>query len=136
MKQQVSNILLGRPGPADSFRLKWGWFTFKLSIRPISTRRLIKISGEICQIRDFEDENVSYFQALMEHAKDAEFISRAIAIATGTRFVRIVTHAISKLPNKDQNTLFKIVIKNSDAEIFFWNMALARKINILKKKPE
>jgi len=136
MERTVSNILLGRSGPADSFRLKWGWFTFRLSIKPISTRQLIKISGEICQIRDFEDENVSYFQALMDHAKDAEFISRAIAIATGTPFVRIVTRAISKLPNKDQNTLFKILIKNSDAEVFFWNMALARKMNILKKKPE
>jgi hypothetical protein len=136
MERTASNILLGRSDPVDSFRLKWGWFTFKLSIKPISTRQLIKISGEICQIRDFEDENVSYFQALMDHAKDADFISRAIAIATGTRFVRIVARAISKLPNKDQNTLFKIVIKNSDAEVFFYTMALARKMNILKKKKE
>jgi hypothetical protein len=136
MERQVSNILLGRSDPADSFRLKWGWFTFRLSIKPISTRQLIKISGEICQIRDFENEELSYFQALMEHAKDAEFISRAIAIATGTRFVRIVTRAISKLPNKDQNTLFKILIKNSEAEVFFYTMALARQMNVLKKKKE
>lgn len=136
MERQVANIILGQSDPADCFRLKWGWFTFKLKIKPISTRQLIRISGEISQIRDFEDENMTYFQALMQHAKDAEFINRAIAIATGTRFVRIVTHAISKLPNKDQHTLFKILIKNSDAEVFFWNMALARKINILKKKQE
>jgi hypothetical protein len=136
MEKRVSNIILGIAGSEDRFALKWGWFTFHLKIKPISTRQLIKISGEICQIRDFEDENITYFQALMEHAKDAEFISRAIAIATGTRFVRIVTRAISKLPNKDQNTLFKILIKNSDAEVFFWNMALAKKMNILKKKPE
>lgn len=136
MERRVSNILLGHADTADCFRLKWGWFTFHLKIRPISTRRLIKISREICQIRDFEDENMSYFQALMEHAGDAEFINRAIAIATGTSFVGIVTRAISKLSNKDQNTLFKIVIKNSDAEVFFWTMTLARKMNILKKKPE
>jgi hypothetical protein len=136
MERQVSNILLGQPGLADCFRLKWGWFTFRLKIKPISTRQLIKISGEICQIRDFEDENMSYFQALMEHARDAKFINRAIAISTGTPFVRIVAHVISKLPNKDQNILFKIVIKNSDAEVFFYTMALAKKMNILKKKPE
>lgn len=136
MQQATANILLGRTGPADCFRLKYGWFTFRLKIKPISTKRLIKISGEICQIRDFEDENMSYFQALMDHAKDTKLISRAIAIATGTPFVRIIARAISRLPNKDQNTLFKIVIKNSDAEVFFYTMALARKMNILKKKPE
>jgi hypothetical protein len=136
MERRASNILLGRSDPADTFRLKWGWFTFRLSIKPISTRQLIKISGEICQIRDFEDENISYFQALMEHAKDAEYINRAIAISTGTPFVRIVTRAISKLPNKDQNILFKILIKNSEAEVFFYTMALAKKMNILKKKKE
>jgi hypothetical protein len=136
MERQVSNILLGRASTTDCFRLKWGWFTFRLSIKPISTRRLIQISGEICQIREFEDESISYFQALMDHATDAKFINRAIAIATGTKFVRIVARAISKLPNKDQNTLFKIVIKNSDAEVFFYTMALAKKMNVLKKKPE
>lgn len=134
MERQVSDILLGRSGAADCFRLKFGWFTFRLKIKPISTKQLIKISGEICQIREFEDENVSYFQALMEHAKDAQFISRAIAIATGTPFVRIIAHAVSNLPNADQNTLFKILIKNSDAEVFFYTMALAKKMNILKKK--
>ena len=136
MEKRTADIILGRSGSADSFRLKWGWFTFRLRIKPISTRQLIRISGEICQIRDFEDENMTYFQALMTHAKDAEFISRAIAIATGTRFVNIVARAVSKLPNKDQHTLFKVVIKNSDAEIFFYTIALARKINLLKKKKE
>lgn len=134
--ERSANILLGVADSADCFRLKWGWFTFRLKIGPISTRRLIEISREICQIRDFEDESMTYFQALMTHAKDAEFISRAIAIATGTHFVGIVSRAISRLPNKDQHTLFKIVIKNSDAEVFFYTMALARKINLLKKKPE
>lgn len=136
MQQRTANILLGLSGPGDSFTLKFGWFKFRLSIKPISTRDNIRIGAELCQIREFEDENVSYFQALMEHAKDAEFINRAIAIATKTRFVGIVSHAISKLPNKDQNTLFKIVIKNSDAEVFFYTMTLARKMNILKKKQE
>ena len=136
MEKEVSNIILGIAGSIDRFVLKFGIFKFHLKIKPISTRQLIKISGEICKIRDFEDENISYFQALMEHVKDAKFISRAIAIATGTPFVRIVTYAISKLPNKDQNTLFKIVIKNSDAEVFFYTMILAKKMNILKKKTE
>lgn len=136
MQSQTANIILGLSGPGDGFTLKWGWFRFHLKIKPISTKDNIRIGAELCQIREFEDENISYFQALMEHAKDAEFINRAIAIATGTPFVRIVSHAISKLPNKDQNTLFKIVIKNSDAEVFFYTMALAKKMNILKKKPE
>ena len=134
MEKRVANILLGLNDTADRFTLKWGWFTFRLKIKPISTRQLIKISKEICQIRDFEDEDMTYFQALMEHAKDAKYISRAIAIATGTKLVRIVARAISKLPNEDQNKLFQIVIKNSDAEIFFYTMTLAKKMNILKKK--
>jgi hypothetical protein len=136
MQRQVLDILLGRSDPSDCFTLKWGWFTFRLKIKPISTRQLIRISGEICQIKDFEDEEMTYFQALMTHAGDAEYINRAIAIATGTRFVNIVARAISKLPNKDQYILFKIVVKNADAEIFFYTITLARKINLLKKKEE
>lgn len=134
MEEQAANIILDRADPADCFRLKWGWFTFGFKIKPISTKDNIRISAELCKIREFEDENMSYFQALTEHAKDARYINRAIAIATGTHFVRIVAHIVSNLSNKKQNTLFKIVIKNSDAEVFFYTMALAKRMNILKKK--
>lgn len=136
MEREVSNILLDRADPADCFRLKWGWFTFGFKIKPISTKDNIRIGAELCKIREFEDENVSYFQALMGHANDAKFINRAIAIATRTHFVGIVAHIVSNLSNEKQNILFKIVIKNSDAEVFFYTMALAKKMNILKKKPE
>jgi len=136
MEKDISNVLLGIAGHSDRFLLRFGWFRFRMKISPISTNRNIKISGELCQISEFEEDGLTYFQALMKYAKDARYINRAIAIATGTRFVKIVAHMISKLPNKDQNTLFKIVIKNADPEVFFYTMVLARKMNLLKKKKE
>jgi len=133
MERRTANILLGQSDQVDCFRLKWGWFTFNFKIKPISTRQLISISRELCQVGEFENEDMTYFQALVEHVSDARYINRAIAIATGTSFVRIVSRMISNLPNTDQNTLFKILIKNSDAEVFFYTMVLAKKMNILKK---
>lgn len=133
MQQQAANIIIGITGPGDGFTLKWGWFRFRLRIKLISAERLVKISREICQINDTYEESGSFFYALMEHASDTRFICRAIAISTGTPFVGIVSRAISKLPLKDVQTLFKIVQSKSDAEVFFYTMASAKKLNLMKK---
>ena len=138
MNERVSaaNVLLGIAGHADRFTLRWGWFVFRLKIKPLTVRQLIKISREISNINDTYKDKDSFFQALVEHATDSRYICRSIAISTGTPFVRIVSHAISKLTLKDVKTLFNIVIKQSDAEIFFYTMASAKKLNVMKEKQE
>ncbi len=108
-----------------------------MKIKLISTGRLIRISREISKIRDVDDkEEITMFQALMEHVSDAKHICRAIAIATGTPFVGIVTRAILKLSLADQNKLFDIVISQSDARVFFYTITSAKKLNLMKKKQE
>jgi hypothetical protein len=110
MERQVSNILLGIAGPQDRFTLKFGWFKFRLSIKPITARQLIDISGEIAQIKDINQEQ-EMFPALMDGISDIRYIAKTIAIATGTRYRSIVTRAVLKLPLKDIQTLFAIVKK-------------------------
>lgn len=135
-KVSAANVLLGIAGHADRFTLKYGWLTFHLKIKPLTVRQLIKISKEISNINDTYKDKDSFFQALMEYAPDSRYICRAIAISTGTPFIRIVSHAVSKLKLKDVKTLFNIVIKQSDAEVFFYTMALAKKMNVMKEKQE
>jgi hypothetical protein len=119
MERQVSNILLGIAGPQDRFTLKFGWFKFRLSIKPITARQLIDISGEIAQIKDINQEQ-EMFPALMDGISDIRYIAKTIAIATGTRYRSIVTRAVLKLPLKDIQTLFAIVKKQCDSERFFF----------------
>lgn len=130
---ETSNILLGRAGPADGFTLKFGLFTFRLKIKPLTVRQLIDISGELSKIKPAE-KDMDMFPALMEGISDARFIARVIAIATGTRFKRIVTRAITKLDLKDVQTLFSIVVKQSDPAPFFLICLQAGKMNLLKEK--
>jgi hypothetical protein len=136
MEKQAANILLGDTGPGDHFTIWWHGIRFRLQIKLISTKKLIKISRELCQINEAYHEDESFFKALMANASDARYVCKSIAIATGTPFVRIVTEAIQELPLKDVQTLFKIVQKQSDAEVFFYTMASAKKLNLMKKTAE
>ena len=93
--------------------------------KPITARQLIAISGEIAQIRDIDKEQ-EVFPALMSGITDIRYIARVIAIATGTRYKRIVTQAVLRLPLQDIHTLFAIVKKQSDAERFFFIIISAK----------
>ena len=134
MEKKTSNILLGIAGSEDRFTLKYGWFKFRLKIKPITARQLIAISGEVSQIKDI-NEDQEMFPALMGGVTDIQYIAKVIAIATGTRFRRIITRAILKLPLKDIQTLFAIVQKQSDPSPFFFTIILAKgRMNLLKKQ--
>lgn len=132
MEKEITNIILGQEGPADCFVITFGWFKFKLKIKPLTVRQLIKISGELSQVRAV-DESKDVFPALMEGITDTRYIAKVIAIATGTYFQRIVTSAILRLPLKDVNTLFSIVQKQSDPSPFFFICLKAGKMNQMKK---
>jgi hypothetical protein len=125
MEREISNIILGVNGTQDRFTLKFGWFKFRLSIKPITARQLIDISGEVAQIRDINQDQ-ELFPALMDSITDIRYIARVVAIATGTRYRKIVTRAVLKLPLKDIQTLFAIVKKQCDAERFFFTIVSAK----------
>lgn len=136
MQQKAANIILGKAGPSDGFTLKYGLFTFKLKIKPLTAKQLIEISGEVSKLSSI-DESKEMFPALMSGVTDTRYIARIIAIATGTRFKRIVTRGILKLDLKDIHTLFSIVHKQSDPSPFFFTIILAKgRMNLLKAKPE
>jgi hypothetical protein len=131
---ETANIILGQSN-SDRFTIKWGWFTLRLKIKLITARELIAISKEICQIKDI-DQSQDMFTGVMVGASDLRYVSRIIAIATGTRFVRIVACAILRLPLKDIQTLFMIVRKQTDPERFFFIIAATGRMNLLKRQPE
>ena len=133
MKKSVPNILLGLADSSDSFTLKYGLFTFKLKIKPLTLKQLIAISKELSNVNPV-DENKELFSALMEGVSDGQNICNAIAIATGTPFKRIVSRAISRLDLKDIQTLFSIVVKQADPSPFFLTCLQIGKVNLMKEK--
>lgn len=133
MQGQAANIILGITGPGDRFTLKYGIFRFRLSIKPLSAKQLVEISREVCKVGKL-DEAKEMFPGLMDNVKDARYIARCIAIATGTRWKGIVTRAVMKLPLSDIKKLFMIVHKQSDPEPFFFTIILAKgRLNLLKQ---
>jgi len=136
MQKAASNIILRQHGSGDGFDLKWGWFTFHLKIKALSARQLIAISGELSQLKDINKDG-EMFPVLMDNSSDLIHISNAIAIATGTKWRRVVARAILKLDLENIQTLFKIVHKQSDPSPFFFITLLARgSMNLLEKKKE
>ena len=133
MQEQSANIILGLAGHGDRFTLKYGILRFRLEIKPLGAKQLIEISGEVAKISKL-DETKEMFPGLMDNVKDARALARVITIATGTRWKRIVTRAILRLPLNDIKTLFKIVHKQSDPEPFFFTIILAKgRLNFLKQ---
>lgn len=132
MEKEVSNIILGIASRADRFTVKYGWFRFRLSIRPLTVRQMIEISAELSRIKNVDTEKEMY-QALNEGISDLKYVARAIAIATGTRFRKAVTSALLDLPLADLQTLFALVKKQSDMERFFFIMISTKGMNLLRK---
>lgn len=135
MQEQVANVILGKAGPGDSFTIKYGWFKFNLEIKPLTARQVIGVGAELSKLKDINPEDEK-FPALIENSSDLNHISRAISIATGTRLKRIVTRAILKLPLKDIYTLLMIVKKQTECDLFFYTIILAKGLNKLKPKDQ
>ena len=135
MEQKVSNVLLNQAAPEDRFTLKYGLFRFRLRIKPVTARQLIAISGEVSQIKDI-NQIQEIFPALLTGSPDLIHIANIIAIATGTKWRKIVARGILNLNLTDIQTLFAIVLKNSDPSPFFLTCLQIGKLNILKKKEE
>lgn len=130
---EAANVILGEAGEGDKFNLKYGIFKFRLSIRPVTARDMIRISREVSQIGGEIDMNEAIFPQAIEQASGLKYVCRSIAIATGTPYVKIVSKAISKLQLSDILKLWNIVVKQSDPSSFFFIMISAKGMNKLKK---
>jgi len=131
--KEVADILLGQDAKGDRFRIKWHGITIRLSIKPISTRVLIKISKELSHVKDI-DPSKDFLPEQMANAESLVYICRAIAHATQTRYPRIVTQAIYELPLKDIQALWKIVIKQCDPTSFFFIIVSTKGVNKIAPK--
>jgi hypothetical protein len=132
---EAANVILEQSGEGDKFKIRYGALRLNLSIRPVTVRGLIKISREVAQIGEIDPE-MSSFQAQMTNAHSLKYICNAIAVATGSRFTKIISRAISKLELKHIQTLWAIVIKQSDPSSFFFIMVSAKGMNQMKKQQQ
>jgi len=137
MKEEIesADVILGEAGELKEFTIRWGWMRLKLKIKPITTNQLIRISREVCHVTELNSESYT-FPEILNNSKSLYFISKAIAIATGTRYIKIVAEAIRDLPLIHVKTLWSSVISQSDPESFFFIIISARGMNKLKKKEE
>ena len=134
MQEKASNIILGKADPGDGFTIKYGWFKFHLEIKPLTAKQVIEIAGELSKLKDIDPKS-DMFAGLLEGGPDLYHVAKAIAIATGTRFRQIVTRAVLNLPLKDIALMMTIVKKQSDPEVFFYTILLAKGLkNILTPK--
>jgi hypothetical protein len=132
MQENASNIILGIAGPSDGFTIKYGIFRFKLKIKPLTAKQLIEISKEVSKISPIDETKDGTFPALMAGVNDIKYIASVIAIATGTKWRRLVARAILNLDLKDIKALFSIVHKQSDPSPYFFFIILARgRMNLL-----
>lgn len=133
--EEISRVILGIPGRADRFTLQWGLLRIRCAIRPLTTRMLIRISGELSNVRQI-DESKEMFPLFIENTKDINYFVNSIAIATGSSFQWIIRAAIRKLPLSDIQKLFSIVQRQSDMERFFFLCISARGLNLNKGAKE
>lgn len=131
IQEEISRVILGVPGRADRFTLRWGWLRFRLAIRPLTTRMLIRISGELSNVRSI-DENREMFPLFIENVRDIRYFVNSIAIATGSPYQRVIRSAIRKLPLSDIQTLFAIVQRQCDMERFFFICISTRGLIVTK----
>ena len=134
MDKQAAEILLGNAGRGDGFTLRHLGFKWHLRIKPLTTEKLIRISGEVCQIRQLDSEQVIFTEELNK-ASDLTYIAKAIAIATNARFPGLAYRAIIKLDLDNLAKLWSAVLTNSNPAVFFSIMGSARGLNKIRTTP-
>jgi hypothetical protein len=134
MEEQLSRVMQRKASPEDTFEIKYLGFKLKLEIKPLSAKTLIEIGEHLSKCSEIKDEQQTMFHALTENASDLKFIVKCITISVGGGW--FIRRAIMNLDLSDIETIWNIVIKNSNAERFFFIMASAKRMNILRKKEE
>ena len=134
MQEKASNIILGKADPGDCFMIQSGWFKFYLEIKPLTAKQVIEIAGELSKLKDVDPKS-DMFAGLLEGSPDLYHVAKAITIATGSRFRQIGTRAVLNRPLKDIALMMTMVKKQSDPEVFFYTIILAKGLkNILTPK--
>lgn len=134
MEERLANIILNEVSDADRFELRFMFIRLKLGISALSPRQIIRISKELGKLKDIEDSGQSVFHAMVENAENLKYICNTIAIATKFPFKPFLSYYLQKMPIEHIKTLITIVIKNSDADAFFFIMQSVKNLNVMKKK--
>jgi hypothetical protein len=127
----AARIILGEAGTGDQFTIRWGWLRLKLSIKPVTTRTLIQISGEVAHVPEIDPE-ADMLPEMLRAAPSLNHVCKAITYATKTRHKRIVYRAIKGLPLKDIAKLWQMIMNQSDPASFFFIMISTRGQNKTK----
>lgn len=136
MEESAGNIILGKTGRSERFMLKWGWFRFWFSIRPVTVRGIIEISQQLSHLSDVSVDSYGMFEEIVKHSGNLKYICKAIAISTGTRFRALVTRGLMDLSIEDIFLLWSVLIKQTDPKSFFFIMVSAKGMNQLKTRKE
>lgn len=132
MEDEVRNVILGQAGERDKFTIKYLGINWKLSIKPLTAKMLIEISAEMSHVSQVDDSK-EMFPTMMDGAPSLRHLAKIISIATGTRYRKIVTRTILRLPLKDIQTLIGIVVKQTDMTVFFYTIISLKGIQSLTK---
>lgn len=135
-EERLAKLILNKTSAEDCFDIEHKGKTLKLGVRPLSGRRLVEVSEQLSKCSNLEDNGQSVFHALMENASNLKYVCKAIAIATEAKNLKKTTEAIYNLELSQIETLWNIVVKNSDASFFFSIMNSAKNLNLMKKKKE
>lgn len=133
MERKLANVILNRYGVEDRFDLRILGIKFHFGIKPISGRNIIRISYEISCMSEITDETQMVFHALIEHSGNIKNICNSIAIATNSPFKTFVSYLISRLSLENIETLWNIVLKQSNPSFFLSTMVSAKSMNLMKK---
>lgn len=136
MEDKLAAMVIGGSKATDRFDLKYHGFTLKLGIPFLSPRTMIRMHRILKDIPEVTDNGQSVFQAILENSQSLRKVCKAIAVATGTMFPCIVAKAIANAPMNDVETLWRIVLKNSDSDAFFFIIGSVKKMNLLQTKEE
>jgi hypothetical protein len=129
----AANLILGKAGEGNRFIVYWGWLKLKLSIPPVTTKTLIRISREIAYLPEIDPE-AQMFPQMLSTADNMSHICMAITYATRTKRRFLVYRAIRSIPIQDIKTLWGFVMQQSDPTSFFFIMVSAKGMNKMKSE--
>lgn len=126
-------MVIGDGKAIDRFDLKIYGFTFKLGIPPLSPKTMLKMHQVLRDIPEIKDEGQTVYQTMFENSSSMNKVCKAIAIATCSPFAFFVAKAIAKVPMKDVETLWRVVLQNTEPDAFFFIMASVKRMNLVQK---
>jgi len=135
-EKKFARLILGKVTEQDCFTIKHWGMSFNLSIKPVSCKKIIRISGILSHVKEIKDEGQSGLVAMMDNSENLKYFCKVLAVSTGSFFTFFVYKLLMKLSTEEIKTLWSIYLKNSDPTFFLTITASVGKMNLLKPKAE